>query len=73
MRRPLVTAATLAVIGCVAPATSAHADGSGVVTRNGRVGDLQLGHSTRDDVRRFAGRATGGGSGEGEGGVALSW
>src|SRR4051812_14335920 len=57
-----------------APSAAAVRGGSGVVTRNGRVGPLRVGRSATANVRRFAGRPTQISSGTGEGGVAvISW
>ena len=75
MRRLLAATAT-SIILVIAPTvvlpSAAHADGSGVVTRNGRIGPLQLGRSTTAAVKRFAGRYPTVQSGVGEGGVSLT-
>ena len=72
MRRLLVPVVIFAALAAALPA-SASADGRGVVTRNGRIGPLHVGVSSKADVRAFAGRPAESGFGEGEGGVALSW
>ena len=57
MRRLWAVACAFGLVGAV-PA-SAWADGSGVVTRNGRVGPLRLGHSHESAIRDFAGAPNG--------------
>ena len=69
-RRWLVALATL--IAMDAATIPAAADGSGVVSMNGRVGSLAVGKATQTAVRRFAGRPTKIERGTGEGGVALT-
>src|SRR4051794_40562014 len=62
----------IAIVVLLACPVAAHADGRGVVTRNGRIGSLKIGKSTMADIKRFAGRPSKISNGVGEGGVRLT-